>query len=142
MRRPRAGDERNPPSSRTAPGLGPGTLGSPARSWRAIRLARGSKDAATRKGQASQSRRQGETERQKARPGAVTTSRWSAERRARLARRAHAARRGLNKDAPLGAPSPRIAEGKKGTTAYPAPPRIRAAKLARLPTTANRMTHL
>jgi len=43
-----------------------------------LRLARGSKDAATRKGQASQRRRQGETVRQKARPGAVWTSRWRA----------------------------------------------------------------
>src|SRR5664280_1377483 len=33
MRRLRAGDERNPPSSRAAPGLRLGTLGSPARSW-------------------------------------------------------------------------------------------------------------
>src|SRR5674476_618669 len=43
---------------------------------------------------------------------------------------ARAARRGLNKDAPLGAPSPRIMRGgRKGTTAYPAPPRIRAMTL-------------
>jgi hypothetical protein len=50
-------------------------------------FARGSKDAATQKGQASQSRRQGETERQKARPGAAKTLRWRAERRHTFARR-------------------------------------------------------
>jgi len=65
-----------------------------------LRLARGSKGAATQKGQASQGRRQGETERQKARPGAVWTPRWSADRRAPSARGCPRRKAWIEKDAP------------------------------------------
>ena len=47
----------------------------------AVRLARGARPAASARGPRSRGRRRGETARQKARPGAVTTPRWSAERR-------------------------------------------------------------
>ena len=81
----RAGETNAPPPSRAAPGLRPGALRPPARSSLTAgreacpRLARSGHP----KGAATQSRRQGETERQKARPGAVWTPRWSAERRPR-----------------------------------------------------------
>jgi hypothetical protein len=55
-------------------------------------------------------------------------SRDGAPRGARVPRTRGAARRKTG--APLGAPSPRLSAGReKGKTAYPAPPRIRAAKL-------------
>ena len=63
----------------------------------------------TQKGLAPQSRRQGETERQKARPGAVTTLRWRAERRHTFARRCDL----RPNDAPLGAPSPHFFKGEE-----------------------------
>src|SRR5512141_2017317 len=101
------------------------------------RLARGSKDAATQKGPPSPGRRQGETVNRKARPGAVRkTPRWSAERRARLARRAHAARRGFNRMRRSALRPLAVCEGQEegpangaGTTAHPAPQRIRAMVL-------------
>ena len=95
-----------------------------------------------KRGLAPQSRRQGETARQKARPGAVTTLRWRAERRHVLV----TARDLRPNDAPLGAPSPRYFVGARKRprnagqgrvfecrisgkpdirSAYPAPPRIR-----------------
>src|ERR1035437_8773781 len=96
MRRPRAGDERTPPSSRAAPGLRPGTLGPPARSWltaKPLDLPEARKLRPPKRGRGSE-RRQGETVGQKARPGAVWTLRWSAERRAPVVTGARAARRG------------------------------------------------
>src|SRR5450631_1282487 len=76
VRRPRAGDETHPPSSRAAPGLRPGTLGSLARELAdggLSGLPEAQKTTVTQKAPASASRRRDETERQKARPGAVTT---------------------------------------------------------------------
>jgi hypothetical protein len=52
------------------------------------------KERLTRKAPRASSRRQGETERQKARPGADKTLRWSAERRASFAKDARAERCG------------------------------------------------
>src|SRR5476651_1655037 len=60
-----------------------------------------------KRGRRFPSRRQGETERQKARPGAVTTLRWRAERRHTFARRCDL----RPNDALLGAPSPRFIRG-------------------------------
>src|SRR5450631_4232304 len=62
-----------------------------------------------KRGRRFPSRRRGETERQKARPGAVTTLRWRAERRHTFARRCDL----RPNDAPLGAPSPRFLRGKE-----------------------------
>src|SRR6185437_13403978 len=111
MRRPRAGDERSS-CTRAAPGLRPGTLGSPARSWlTAARcgLPEVRKKRLTRKAPRASSQRQGETERQKARPGAVWTLRWRAERRRTFDEKV---RTDCN-DAPIGAPSPRLVRGTK-----------------------------
>jgi hypothetical protein len=95
-----------------------------------LRLARGlSWPLAPARGHAREPR-QGETAGQKARPGAVTTLRWSAERRPRSRKRARqtkegsAARRSIPSALPRGKRSARRKPG--GTTAYPAPQRIRA----------------
>src|SRR6185437_1049874 len=111
MRRPRAGDETlllrsggagAPPGDTTVPCqelADGGPLGLP-EAW---------KERLTRKAPRASSRRQDETERQKARPGADKTLRWRAERRHTFARRCD-----LNcNDAPLGAPSPRPVRGTK-----------------------------
>src|ERR1700690_3809057 len=86
VRRPRAGDETYPPSSRAAPGAQPGDTTVPCQELAdggLSGLPEAQKTTATQKAPASASRRRGETERQKARPDAVTTSPWSAERRPR-----------------------------------------------------------
>ena len=79
------GRRMNAPScTRAAPGLRPGSLGTPARSWLTAGrqgLPEARKKRLTRKAPRASSQRQGETERQKARPGAVWTLRWRAERR-------------------------------------------------------------
>src|ERR1019366_9093835 len=87
MRRPRAGDERSS-RTRAPPGLRPGAaLRPPARS----------------------SLTAGANARQKARPGAVWTLRWRAERRHTFARRCDL----RPNDAPLGAPSPHFLRGEE-----------------------------
>src|SRR6185437_11253202 len=89
MRRPRAGDETlllHPGGAGAPPGdtripceelADGGPLGLP-EAW---------KERLTRKAPRASSRRQDETERQKARPGADKTLRWRAERRRTFARR-------------------------------------------------------
>ena len=126
MRRPRAGDERSS-RSRAAPGLRPGALRPPARSSLTagpLRPARGWKARLPKRGRAG-SAEGGAKRSPEARPGAVTTPRWRAERRHTFARRCDL----QCNDAPIGAPSPRFFRGaRKWTTAYPAPQRIRAAE--------------
>src|ERR1700690_1215897 len=117
MRRPRAGDERSS-RTRVAPGLRPGALRPPARS--SLTAGREAcprfSEKAAQKGPASREPQgKAETERQKARPGAVTTLRWRAERR-------HTFARGCDlrpNDAPLGAPSPRFLRGKERSYGVP-----------------------
>ena len=108
MRRPRAGDERSPqlPGGAGAP---PGGTTTPCEE-----LADGgpqglpeAPDAAAQKGPRRKSRRQGETDRQKARPGAVR--RRDGAPRGATCRRRHVTKRPI--DAPLGAPSPRFLRG-------------------------------
>ena len=138
---PAGGDTRSH-RARAVPGLRPGTLGPPARSWLMVRspwlcpmlglipLKRGWITGFFGKANS----------RQKRGPAAVKTPRWSAGRRAPVATGAHAlsaeARKGIggtqgvDQDvAPFGAPSPRYFAGaRKRTAACPGPHTIRAAK--------------
>jgi hypothetical protein len=136
MRRPRAGDERSS-CTRAAPGLRPGSLGTPARSWLtaagspgrvgfAAWLPSGGRRLKSRKTLAQES-------------GTESAARRCKEDAAMERREARTRRHGcprrkawIAKDAPLGAPSPRFIRGgeglpaearkaKAGTTAYPAP---------------------
>ena len=108
MWRPRAGDERNPQHSGGA-GVPPGGTTTPREELADGRV---------------------KSPGQKARPGADKTPRWSAERRAPFAKGAHAVRRGDEKDAPRGAPSPRLFEGHgKGRRRTRRRKRIRAMML-------------
>ena len=147
MRRPRAGDERSS-CTRAAPGLRPGSLGTPARSWLTAagspgrvgfkaRLPSGGRRLKSRKTPAQE-------------PGTESAARRRSENAAMERREARTRRHGcprrkawIAKDAPLGAPSPRFIRGgeglpaearraKAGTTAYPAPQRIRVMTHARL----------
>src|ERR1035437_5823605 len=84
-----------PPKLPGGAGLRPGTLVSPARSWltaKPLDLPEARKLGPPKRGRGYE-RRQGETGCREARPGAVGTLRWSAERRGRVVTGARAARR-------------------------------------------------
>ena len=135
MRRPRAGDERSS-RSRAAPGLRPGAIRPPARSsLTAGREACPRFDGAAAQKGLRPKAEGGRTEGQKARPGAVTTLRWRAERRHTFARRCDqdcmtrpSARHPLDIFSGVDSPERPVRGRRKWTTAYPAPPRIRAAQ--------------
>ena len=129
----RAGETNAPPPPGRRRDSARAALGPPARSSLTAgreacpRLERSGRP----KGAATQSRRQGETERQKARPGAVWTPPWSAERRPRSWQQERGKTERLVRRSVLhplafrgGKTGPRGRRGR--TTAHPAPQRIGA----------------
>src|SRR6185437_16976288 len=110
MRRPRAGDERSS-CTRAAPGLRPGSLGTPARSWLTAGrcgLPEARKERLTRKAPRALSWRQDKTDPESA-------ARRRSENAAMARREAPRVRKGTCtdcNDAPLGAPSPRFLRGQ------------------------------